>query len=146
MTTNRKARISKFILKSKPQRPKRRVFDNSISIEDGVSLQDILRQIQNAYDIHLTPSDVCINKEYNGYDDYQEINASWKLDEPEEDYQRRLESYKARLSAWNRWYKENQEQVESVRADRKKAAEDRAHKRIEQERKRLRKELAKLER
>lgn len=138
-------KANKFRLKSKPKKPVRRKFDNRISVDDGISLQGILREIQNVYDITLNPEDVVIEKDYDGYDDYHYVYATWKLEEPEEDFQRRLENYKRRLAEWEKWYEENREQIEAVLEARRVAAEERARKRIADEQKRLRKELAKLE-
>lgn len=138
-------KTSKFRLKSRPKKPKRRKFDNRISVDSGTSLQGILREIQNVYDLVLHPEDVVIKHEYEPYDDYYSVHACWKLEEHEEDFQRRLESYRRRLAEWKKWYEEHQEQIEATLEARRTAAQERAQKRIAEEQKRLRKELSKLE-
>lgn len=143
-------RKSLIKLKREPGVPVRRTnYKYSVCIEDLVDLQEM---IQWSNHFGALPHECKIENEggYSygeGYSPY----LVYRGDEPEEEWQRRVDRYHREKAAYDRWYAANKETVEEeihLRAQEKaaKIARDKEKKRVELEKQRARieKDLARL--
>jgi bifunctional DNA-binding transcriptional regulator/antitoxin component of YhaV-PrlF toxin-antitoxin module len=85
---------------------------------------------------------IVIKIEYN-WDDCN-VGAVLIEDETDEEYNVRILAYKEKLSEYNKWYKDNKEDIEAELDRRAKLAQEKAEKNILAEKKRLENKLAKI--
>jgi len=137
-------------LRNKPKmpvlKPKVRV---SHSIDDGDSLQSIVGFFEGC-DL----SKVYLNAEcsHSYYDDEIVMRFATSRPETTEEFAVRMDTYNRQLEIYNKWYGDNKEEIEKEVAVRKEKAEEKFYKdklkekkRLEKERNKMARELAKLE-
>lgn len=126
----------KFRIRSKPKRPKRSTITHRHDVYDGMTLWEI-------NDAEIPDS---AEFSFDRYDDFHPVELVWTAYETDEDYQAKLKAYKNRLDNYERWYKENQEDIENEIALRETEAAERVEKDKEKALKRAEKEYKEAKR
>ena len=122
-------------MKSKPEKPKQKRYYRSKPTWEGVSVQELLDEYGPEATIEM------------GWDrGYEHLVVCYSYVESDEEFAKRMDSYKRRLATYEEWYEENKEAIEAELADRaakKQAKEEKAKARkiaaLEKELKKLKK-------
>ena len=106
----------RFKMKQKPEKPERRQLQIDYSLDNiksGSNLLEVLEQLRewgNAHGVTYVPELITLSED-NCYD-----HSYWKFTfhypEPEDQYIKRLETYKEKLAEFIHWQTENKEAIE----------------------------------
>ena len=128
-------------LRAKPAKPKKRTdIKSSTHLYDGMSLKELLDEIPSTVNLE----DVSFNHQWDLGDLYSPL-FEWTEEESDENFQRRVATYKAKLDKYNKWHEENKEEIEEEIDRRAEAAVLRKQQRIAKEERDLIRAISRLE-
>lgn len=106
-------------LKKKPKKPVRQIKEFTDNIYEAT-----VQYLMDEYG-----PEAVVKHDWWGYGDERTI-VTWEREETDEEFQKRMDSYKRRLATYEEWYEENKEVIEAELADRKakKQAKEKAAK------------------
>ena len=126
-------------LKKKPSKPTRKNINRSEEVWSGDTLAELLVRTEG-----VDPSNVRFDWDFWGDNQY---NLCWKEKESDEAFDKRLKAYAKKVADYNKWYKENKEEILAEEARREDKKKEKASKEIERRQKQINKlqeELNKL--
>ena len=128
--------MKKFRMRTKPKKPKKEILKHRIYIDDRDNLQEILNNIP----LGVLYQNVHIEFDYSP-DLYKDPSLVCLIEESNEKFEQRMKDYYKNLNKYNKWLKENKENIKQY----KKEKEDTKSKREKEKLNRLKKEKEKIE-